>query len=124
MAGRFSFSPRRSAAAAAVTAMMVVAPVIAATDAHALGNNREVSRSCGTNRVSSGWTGSYNWALTVKASGDCAGRLSSALERNNGYWTPRVYGTSSRAYATDTTNPVADRYGLHWGCDSCNVTRS
>ncbi|WP_327320155.1 hypothetical protein [Streptomyces sp. NBC_01235] len=124
MAVRFNWSPRKAATAAAMTAMMVIAPVIAATDAQALGNNREVSRSCGTNRVSSGYTGSYSWALTVKASGDCAGRLSAALERNNGFWTTRVYGTSSRAYATDTTNTVADRYGLHWGCDSCNVTRS
>ncbi len=60
MAGRFSFSPRRSAAAAAVTAMMVVAPVIAATDAHALGNNREVSRvvaPTGLQRLDR----SYNW---------------------------------------------------------------
>lgn len=123
MAAKSRWSPRKSAAAAAMTAMLVIAPVIAATDAQALGNNREVSRSCGTNRVSSGFTGSYNWAQTTKSSGSCAGRLSAALERYNGYWTTRVYGSSSSAYATDVVSS-ADHYGLHWGCDACNVTRS
>jgi hypothetical protein len=108
-----------------MTTMMVVAPVIAASDAQALGNNREVSRSCGTNHVSSAYYsgGPYSWAQTTKASGDCAGRLSAALEKTGGFWTTRVYGTSSRAYAT-LESSVAAQNGLHWGCDSCNVTRS
>ncbi|MBP5940092.1 hypothetical protein [Streptomyces acidiscabies] len=124
MAGMFGWSARKTAAAAVMTATMAIAPMIAVSEAQALGNNREVSRSCGTNRVSSGFTGSYSWAQTTKASGSCAGRLSAALERNNGVWTTRVYGSSSTAYATDTNGGIAVRYGLHWGCDNCNVTRS
>ncbi|MFG3296835.1 hypothetical protein ACGF3G_49700 [Streptomyces sp. NPDC048179] len=124
MTVKVRWSPRKSAAAAAMTAMLLVAPVIAATDAQALGNNREVWRSCGSNRVSSGYYGSvhFSWAQTVQASGDCTGRLSAALERINGYWTQRVYGDKYRAYATDIG--YYDEYGLHWGCDACNVTRS
>ena len=68
----FDWLPRKSAVAAAMTAMLMVAPVIAATDAQVLGNNREVSRSCGTNHVSSGFTteGVYSWAQTAYAPAD------------------------------------------------------
>ncbi|MFJ8647797.1 hypothetical protein ACIRNI_16950 [Streptomyces sp. NPDC093546] len=118
-----AWSLRKSAVAAGMTAMVAIAPVLAATDAQALGNNRSVSRSCGTNYVSSGFTGSYSWAQTTKSSGDCAGRLSAALVRSDGYWTTRKYGSSSSAYATNTSTSSA-RNGLHWGCDSCNVTYS
>lgn len=123
MALNFALSARKSAVAAGMTAMLVAAPLIAATDAQALGNNRTVSRSCGTNYVSSGFTGSYSWAQTRKSSGDCAGRLSAALVRSDGYWTTRKYGSSSEAYTTLTSSSSA-RNGLHWGCDSCNVTYS
>ncbi|MEV6331595.1 hypothetical protein [Streptomyces sp. NPDC051909] len=114
---------RKSMAAAGLTALVAVAPLLVATDAHALGNNRVVSRSCGTNYVGSGFNGSQNWAQTKKVSGDCAGRLSAALIRSDGYWTTRVYGSSTSAYASYNSSYKA-RNGLHWGCDNCNVTYS
>ncbi|OKK06153.1 hypothetical protein AMK26_08780 [Streptomyces sp. CB03234] len=116
-------SLRKSVAAAGLTALVAVAPVLVATDAQALGNNRTVNRSCGSNYVSSGFTGSYSWAQTTKSSGDCAGRLSAALIRSDGYQTTRKYGSSSSAYTSYTSSSQA-RNGLHWGCDSCNVTYS
>jgi len=105
---------------AATVLTCVGVAVVPASSAMALGNNRTVSRSCGTNYVSSGWTGSYSWAQTKKVSGDCAGRLSAGLEFYNGYRT-RVPGSNTSAY---TSNPAYARYGLHWGCDNCNVTFS
>lgn len=122
MAVGSGWSARKAAAAAAMTAMMVIAPMIAASEAQALGNNREVERHCGTNRVSSGFDADKKfWAQTVKASGTCAGRLSAALELTSGYWTKRVYGTSKTVYASTKDKAKS---GLHWGCDDCNVTRS
>ncbi|MFE3716375.1 hypothetical protein [Streptomyces cyaneofuscatus] len=123
MAVSFDWSLRKGATAAIMTTMMVVAPMVVASEAQALGNNRNVSRSCGTNYVSSGFSGSQSWAQTSKASGTCAGRLSAALEKSNGAWTTRVYGTNSSAYATSSGSSPA-RNGLHWGCDACNVTKS
>ncbi|MET8216971.1 hypothetical protein [Streptomyces hirsutus] len=117
----------RTTALAAVAAAVALAPLLIATDADALGNNRAVGRSCGTNYVSSGHNGTategHSWAQTTKQSGTCAGRLSAALERNDGYWSTRVYGTNQSAYATARFNSRAAS-GLHWGCDDCNVTRS
>jgi hypothetical protein len=107
------------------TGMMGATVLYAASPAMALGNNRTVSRSCGTTYVASGYSSSQrlNWAQTEKRSGDCTGRLSAALIKNNGYQTARHYGTSSRAY-TSYTEGVRAINGLHWGCDSCNVTYS
>ncbi|WP_329117819.1 hypothetical protein [Streptomyces sp. NBC_01353] len=116
-------SLRKTAVAAGMTALVAVAPLLAATDAQALGNNRNVSRSCGTNHVGSGFNGSQNWAQTKKVSGDCAGRLSAALVRSDGYWTTRVYGSKTNAYASYNSRYKA-KNGLHWGCDNCNVTYS
>jgi hypothetical protein len=116
-------SVRRSVAAAGMTALVAVTPLLAATDAQALGNNRTVSRGCGSNYVGSGFNGSQNWAQTKKVSGSCAGRLSAALIRSDGYWTTRVYGTSTSAYAS-YNSAYKGRNGLHWGCDNCNVTYS
>ena len=93
MAVSFDWSLRKGATAAIMTTMMVVAPMVVATEAQALGNDRNVSRSCGTNYVASGFSGSQSWAQTTKASGTCAGRLSAALVRSDGYQTTRVYGT-------------------------------
>lgn len=114
---------RRLSKVAATGVLAVLVSTLAAPSAEALGNNRAVSRSCGTNYVSSGFTGSYNWAQTRKQSGDCSGRLSSAIEYGTGWWTPRAYGTNENAYTSHTSTTRA-AYGLHWGCDSCNVTRS
>ncbi|MDG5802511.1 hypothetical protein P9869_07535 [Streptomyces ossamyceticus] len=123
MTVKFAWPTRKTAAAAGMTAMLAIAPLLVATDAQALGNNRTVERSCGKNYVSSGFTGRQSWAQTSKSSGDCAGRLSAALVRSDGAWTTRVYGTSSSAYATHSSTSSA-RNGLHWGCDACNVTYS
>lgn len=115
---------RRISGAVMVAALTAGAGVFTAGPAAALGNNRTVERSCGKNYVASGYhgPGNYSWVETVKQEGDCAGRLSVAFELYNGYWTQRVYGDRNRAY---TTNGGSDaRYGLHWGCDNCNVTRS
>jgi hypothetical protein len=110
------------AAVCSLAATLLVAP-----SGQSLGNNRIVSRSCGTNYVASGHNGSpsagHSWAQTKKNSGTCRGRLSAALERNDGYWSRRVYGTNQEAYATARFGSRA-RAGLHWGCDACGVTRS
>lgn len=111
---------------ATVFLSVAAAPLLAAP-AHALGNNRAVNRSCGTNYVSSGHNGTagegHSWAQTTRQSGNCAGRLSAALERSDGYWSTRVYGSNGSAYATARFGAKA-KHGLHWGCDACNVTRS
>jgi len=52
----------RLVAATVLTGVGLV--VVPTSSAMALGNNRTVSRSCGQNYVSSGWTGSYSWAQT------------------------------------------------------------
>jgi len=118
---------RRISAVFAIAALTTGAAVFTASPASALGNNRTVERSCGKNYVSSGQNGSategHSWAQTKRQEGTCAGRLSAALERNDGYWSQRVYGDRNSAYATARFGSVAS-YGLHWGCDDCNVTRS
>jgi hypothetical protein len=108
-----------------VSIMTILITIGVATPASALGNNREVVRSCGTNRVASGYDPASNtyWAETVKVSGTCRGRLSVALEYDNGSFSRRVYGNKQRARLT-TPARQSVRYGLHWGCDACNVTRS
>ena len=117
-------SPRRSRARRTLTSIvsltaLSVAMMLPAT-AFGLGNNGPVYRSCGVNYVSSGYVSSgYSWAQTRKISGSCAGRLSAGLQYN-GYRT-RVYGSSQNAY---TSNWGYARNGLHWGCDSCNITYS
>ena len=117
-------SPRRSrvrrtlTSIASLTALSVA--MLPAT-AFGLGNNGPVYRSCGVNYVSSGYVSSgYSWAQTQKQNGSCAGRLSVGLSFSNGYRT-RVYGSSQNAY---TSNWGYARNGLHWGCDSCNITYS
>lgn len=109
----------------AAVAATVAAVTLSATPALALGNNRVVYRSCGENYVASGFNSEYgySWAQTEKDGGDCSGRLSAALKRDNGTNTPRRYGTNGSAWATDYS-PFDARNGLHWGCDNCNVTYS
>ncbi|SES08747.1 hypothetical protein SAMN05216188_121115 [Lentzea xinjiangensis] len=118
---------QRIGSVVAIAAMAAGAVLFTATPASALGNNRTVERSCGKNYVSSGHNGStttgHSWAQTKRQSGTCAGRLSAALERNDGYWSQRTYGDRNEAYATARFNSRA-MHGLHWGCDDCNVTRS
>jgi hypothetical protein len=110
--------------AAAMIAVVLALAFLPAQSAQALGNNREVSRSCGTNWVASGrYSSTHAWAVTQKLSGDCAGRLSAGLRASDGYTWPRRYGNSGRAEA-DETDPAGFGTGMHWGCDSCNVTYS
>ncbi|PJE95453.1 hypothetical protein CUT44_22840 [Streptomyces carminius] len=116
---------RKAAAVLGMTTLMAIVPLVAAPGAEALGDNRTVTRSCGKNHVSSGLNNGKSWAQTEKESGTCAGRLSAALELVDGYRIQRVYGTKSRAYASfNTGSGMAAKYGLHWGCDNCNVTKS
>jgi hypothetical protein len=94
-----------------------------ATPADALGNNRFVQRSCGRNWVSSGFRADgYNWAATETAAGTCAGRLSAALERHDGYVSQRKYGNSWEVYVLIRWGGTRATRGLHWGCDTCGVT--
>ena len=119
---------RRRWTAAAVAGVSVAATLMSATNAEALGNNRVVNRSCGSNYVASGYSsgGGYYWVETSKNSGDCAGRLSTGFQRSDGFRTVRNYGTSSIAFDTVTRGQLGGsvQYGLHWGCDNCNVTYS
>jgi len=118
---------QRLSVLAVATVFSVFAVLLLATPAQALGDNRTVERGCGKNYVASGHNGSaaegHSWAQTTRQSGDCRGRLSAALERRDGYWSNRVYGTRQEAYATARFQDIA-KHGLHWGCDNCNVTRS
>ena len=108
-----------------VAALVVAAAVLPASPAQAFGNNRDVSRGCGTNYVASGYVGDFRvYAQTYKVSGSCAGRLSAALQFNSGERTTRKYGTNQEAYQEIGTPPSGIRYGLHWGCDNCGVTYS
>jgi len=114
-------SPWRSRARRTLTAIVsVTALSVAALPATAfgLGNNRPVYRSCGANYISSGYSGGYSWAQTQRQNGSCAGRLSAGLQYSNGYRV-RVYGSSQSAY---TSRYGYWSYGLHWGCDYCNVS--
>lgn len=109
---------------ATVAAGAVIATLLPSVPAMALGNNRNVNRSCGTNYVASGrYSGTYAWAQTTKVSGNCTGSLGAALEASDGYQWPRVNGSSSRAY-TERTDSAGFGRGLHWGCLDCNVTYS
>jgi hypothetical protein len=119
-------SSLRVGIACAAASLGLVAPFMAVGGADALGNNRVVNRSCGSNYVSSGsWGSNGAWAQTERNSGTCAGRLSVAFQAGDGYRTARVYGSSQSAYDTvPATARGGWRYGLHWGCDSCNVTTS
>jgi hypothetical protein len=106
-------------AGAAAVALMPVSPALA------LGNNRDVNRSCGVNNVASGYGGGTNsaWAQTTKISGDCSGTLGVSLKTLSGYVYPRVNG--SRQSATiSKSNSAGFGQGLHWGCTECNVTYS
>ena len=96
--------------------------LLLATPAQALENNREVKRDCGTNYVASGYNGKASWAQTTRVSGDCQGRLSAALEYADGHWSERKYGSRQSVYVA--VDGERARYGLHWGCDDCNVTKS
>jgi hypothetical protein len=93
-----------------------------AAPAHAIGNNRTVNRSCGSNYISSGGGNGHYWAQTEKVSGNCAGTLSVAMIGLDGYVSPRVYGTTQSAY-TELWNFNASN-GLHWGCNSCSASWS
>lgn len=115
---------RSMSLAAIAAAVAVVGAMLPAAPAQAIGNNREVSRSCGTNWVASGrYSSTFAWAETSKVSGSCSGRLSAGLRASDGYTWPRVYGTSSYAY-TSRTDSAGFGSGMHWGCDNCNVTYS
>lgn len=91
-------------AVCAVTIGIVAVALLPAQSAQAIGNNREVFRSCGSNYVSSGWYtyNTYAWAQTTKSGGSCSGRLSAGLRANDGYVWPRVYGTTNSAYTSRT----------------------
>lgn len=111
---------------ATVTTMVAVTAFafLPAQSAQALGNNRDVSRSCGVNHVSSGrYSGTYAWAQTTRVSGNCTGQLGAGLRASDGYTYPRVNGTREAAYA-DEVDSAGFGTGMHWGCLSCNVTYS
>lgn len=119
-------SARSRVAAKAVSVIVAAAAValIPAQQAQALGNNRDVSRGCGTNHVASGRNSATSaWAQTTRINGNCSGRLSAALRSNSGFTFPRVYGNQQIATAMNTDSSGFGT-GLHWGCDACNVTTS
>lgn len=106
-----------------LTTGAVVAAILPATPAFALGNNRTVTRSCGSNYVSSGFNGTQGWAQTAKSSGDCTGLLGVTMIRSDGYRLGRVNGSTTYAQIIySTTN--RPRNGVHWGCLNCNETLS
>jgi hypothetical protein len=118
-------SPRLLRRATVATMVAVTAfALLPAQSAQALGNNRDVSRSCGVNNVASGrYSGTFAWAQTTRVSGNCTGQLGAGLRASDGYTHPRVNGTRERAY-TENRDAAGFGTGMHWGCLSCNVTYS
>lgn len=111
---------------ATVTTMVAVTAFafLPAQSAQAIGNNRDVSRSCGKNHVASGLVNSTTaWAQTTRVSGDCTGTLGAGLRANNGYTFPRVNGNRNEAY-TQRSHSSGFGTGMHWGCLDCNLTTS
>ncbi|MFI0976385.1 hypothetical protein ACH4SP_05070 [Streptomyces sp. NPDC021093] len=117
---------RRTSMYMGVVAAIVglVSVLLPASSAAALGNNRTVQRSCGSNYISSGFDGTDYWAQTVRASGNCSGRFSLNFEMSDGRWMTRTYYTSHSAYRAISPSFGKVSHGLHWGCDNCNVTKS
>jgi hypothetical protein len=109
---------------AIVTMAGFMATSVLGSQALALGNNRIVYRSCGSNYVSSGFNGTYYWAQTERVSGTCEGRFSLNFEMSDGRWMTRTYYNKYSAYRTISPSFGTVRNGLHWGCDNCNVTKS
>lgn len=108
------------------TVSSVFAILLLTSPAQALGDNRIVKRSCGENAVSSGYIPErkVSWAETRHHSGDCPGRLSVALESEDGQRTERKYADKNDEKRVRVEMRGHARYGLHWGCDDCNVTKS
>ena len=116
MGGRFP--ARRWVTWTAATAVVALGTAFGPVGtAQAVGNNRVVDRSCGSNYIASGGSNGHYWAQTEKRSGSCDGTLSVAMMATDSYVSPRVYGTKQSAY-TELWNFNAEN-GLHWGCNSC-----
>ncbi|SEF37493.1 hypothetical protein SAMN05421837_11453 [Amycolatopsis pretoriensis] len=118
--------PTRSAlrVAAVASALVAATALVPAQAAQAIGNNRDVSRSCGVNHVASGrYSNMTAWAQTTRVSGNCSGTLGAGLRASDGYTWPRVNGTRDSAY-TERTDSAGFGSGMHWGCLDCNVTYS
>ena len=109
----------RLAGVAAVVALAAALGI--AEPAHAsIGAYRLVQRSCGWNTISNGGANGHFWAQTAKESGSCTGTLSVAMRANDGYQSPRVYGSKDSAYTELWSfNAVGS---VHWGCNSCSPT--
>jgi hypothetical protein len=109
-------------AASAIVAAGLIAALLPASPAMALGNNRTVTRSCGKNYVASGFNGTNYWAQTQRVSGTCEGRFSLNFEMTDGRRMTRTYYNRYSAYREISPSFGRVRYGLHWGCDACGVT--
>lgn len=110
--------------AAVATALTTALAVVPAQYAQAIGNNRDVSRSCGVNHVASGrYSNTTAWAQTTRVSGNCSGTLGAGLRASDGYTWPRVNGSRDSAY-TQRTDSAGFGSGMHWGCLDCSVTYS
>lgn len=111
-------------ATVALTALFTAFALLPAQSAQAIGNNRDVSRSCGVNHVASGRYSNTNaWAQTTRVSGNCSGTLGAGLRASDGYTWPRVNGSRDSAY-TSRVDSAGFGSGMHWGCLDCNVTYS
>ncbi|SDG84432.1 hypothetical protein SAMN05216553_11256 [Lentzea fradiae] len=110
--------------AVATTALFSAFALVPVQSAQAIGNNRDVSRSCGVNHVASGrYSNTSAWAQTTRVSGNCSGTLGAGLRASDGYTWPRVNGNRDSAY-TQRTDSAGFGSGMHWGCLDCNVTYS
>jgi len=113
----------RAGVACAAAVVGLTTPFMFAGSADALGNNRQVTRSCGVNYVASGTTSNGAWAATTRETGDCTGNLYAALERTNGAWTTWKH-VSAATGSVFTSSVGTFSKGLHMGCSTCNVTYS
>lgn len=102
----------------------LIVAVFPASPALALGDNRTVERSCGKNYVASGFDGTNYWAQTQRVSGTCQGRFSLNFEMTDGRRMTRTYYNKYSAYRTISPSFGKVKYGLHWGCDDCGVTKT
>jgi len=120
----------RTAVVCATATIGLMTPFLFAGSADAIGNNRTVTRSCGQNHVASGkiaatsTRSAYTWAQTTRVNGDCGGYLSVALQYTDGRRSSRKTQPDHITSAYTEVTGTAFSYGLHWGCDTCNVTYS
>ena len=118
----YARSKRRNRAALCLTAAAATVGLLAQPAVALSPDGFLVSRSCGVNKVFSYNVTNEGRAETVLYSGNCNSTLSAAvIYAANGEAGARRAGNTSFVRASTS---VMVSGGLHWGCPTCNQTRS